>query len=42
MDVAVPVRKNTGYLALDKGLEMDIFIKQAENDLPLTSGVWGN
>ena len=42
MDVGVPVRKNTGYNALDRGLEEGIFIKQALSDDPLTAGVWGN
>lgn len=42
MDVAVPNLRNTNYYALERGLEMDVFIKQALSDAPLTAGVWGN
>jgi alpha-glucosidase (family GH31 glycosyl hydrolase) len=40
MDAGVAVRENANYLAFEKGNEMDIFIKQAESDKPLTAGVW--
>lgn len=40
MDAGVAVRKNQGYKALDKGLEAEVFIKQANKKDPLTAGVW--
>jgi len=40
MDAGVAVRENANYTAYEEGLKQDIFIKQATNDKPLTSGVW--
>lgn len=39
MDAGVAVRSDD-YYALKQGIDRKIFIKQAENDEPLTAGVW--
>jgi len=41
MDAGVAVRqKSENYKALELGKQMDIFIKQANSNDPLTAGVW--
>jgi alpha-glucosidase (family GH31 glycosyl hydrolase) len=40
MDAGVAARSGTGYLALDKGNAMDIWIKRSDGSGPLTAGVW--
>ena len=40
MDAGVAARNNTKYLALDKGNEMDVWIKKSDGSGPLTAGVW--
>jgi alpha-glucosidase len=40
MDAGVAARYNDNYHGLDKGLEMDIFIKKSDGSGPLTAGVW--
>ena len=40
MDNGVAVRKNENFLSYEKGMELDIFIKQADGKNPLTGGVW--